>query len=355
MNKKVNIGVIGTSWWAELVFLPVLQNYERANLIAVCGRNQDRANEIAEKYKILEVYSDYREMIQHAQLDAIVIATPDDTHYEITIAALDAGLHVLCEKPIANNVDDAREMVIKAEAVGVKHMVMYTHHWFPNVQRVKHLLDNDYIGKVYHGYFNWFADYARGGDYMWRFDANRANGILGDLGSHLIHMAYWLLGDVVAVTGRLGFDISREGYHNSASNPANDTVHMILEFANGSQVQFLVTASAHVIDHPMKVVVGLHGQKGTIQTKWLPDNSPMEMVVNAQQNMSDDRINESMTVEFADFMNTNPVGVRQFVDSIIDDQPITPGLLEGYKVQRVIDAVIQSHESGCRIVIDSAN
>lgn len=195
MNTEVNIGVIGTSWWSELVFLPILQNDERANLVAVCGRNQDRAKEMAEKYKIPEVYNDYRDMIQQASLDAIVVATPDDTHYEMVMAALDAGLHVLCEKPVALNADRARAMLHKAETVGVKHMVMYTHHWFPNVQRVKQLLDEDYIGKVYHGYFNWFAGYARSGNYMWRFDANRALGILGDLGSHLIHMAYWLLGD----------------------------------------------------------------------------------------------------------------------------------------------------------------
>lgn len=355
MNTEVNIGVIGTSWWADLVFLPILQNDERANLVAVCGRNQDRAEEMAAKYNIPEVYNDYQDMIQQANVDAIVVATPDDTHYEMVMVALDAGLHVLCEKPVALNSDHAREMYIKAEAVGVKHMVMYTHHWFPNVQRVKQLLDADYIGKVYHGYFNWFAEYARSGDYMWRFDANRALGILGDLGSHLIHMAYWLLGDVVAVTGRLGFDILRQGFNGDAPNIANDTVHILLEFASGAHVQFLVTASAHVIDNPMQVWVGLHGQKGTIQTEWLPDNSPIEMSISGQQSTADDRISESMNLELGNFLDTHPAGARLFIDGIVNDKPITPGLLEGYKVQQIIDAVLQSHESGCRIIIDLTN
>jgi len=351
MRNIVNVGVIGTSWWSELVFLPVLHQDKQANLIAVCGRNPRRAKEMAEKHDIPEVYTDYKEMIQQSNLDAIVIATPDDTHYAMVMASLDAGLHVLCEKPIALNADHAFEMLNKAESVGVKHMVMYTHHWFPNIQRMKQLLADDYIGKVYHAYFNWFAGYARNDDNMWRFDANRANGILGDLGSHLIHMAIWLLGDVVAVTGRLGFDVSRNGIDNLA----NDTAHILLEFASGAHAQFYITATAHMIDNPMKALVGLHGQNGTIQTEWLPDNSPIEMSINAQQSISDDRVRESTSLDLTEFLNNHQAGVRLFVDNIINDQSMTPGFLEGYKVQQVIDAVIQSHETGCRIVIKSNN
>lgn len=347
MIENVNIGVIGTSWWSELAFLPVLHQHPRANLIAVCGRNQDRAREMAETFRIPQVYADYRKMIQLANLDAIVIATPDDTHYEMTMVALDAGLHILCEKPIALNADHAFEMLNKAQAIGVKHMVMYTHHWLPNIQRVKQLLDDNYIGGVYHATFNWFAGYARGSDYMWRFDADRATGILGDLGSHLIQMAIWLLGDVTAVTGQLDFDVSRKGI----DNPANDTSHIILEFESGVHAQFLMTATAHVIDSPMQVQVGLYGQKGTIQTEWFPANTPIETVVTAQQSNSDNRVNETESLQIPDFLNNHPVGAQLFIDSIIDDQIITLGFFEGYKVQQVIDAVIQSHDSGSRIII----
>lgn len=120
MTKQLNIGVVGTSWWAEIAFLPILQNYERANLVAICGRNHQRADEMASKYAVPRVYTDYRQMIQQAGLDALVVSTPDDTHYEIVMAALEAGLHVLCEKPVALNADHALEMLNKAEAVGAR-------------------------------------------------------------------------------------------------------------------------------------------------------------------------------------------------------------------------------------------
>ncbi len=352
MAKQVNIGLIGTSWWAELVFLPVLQKYSQANLVAICGRNRQRADEMAAQFGVPQVYTDYHQMIQQADLEAIIVSTPDDTHYEMVMAALDAGLHVLCEKPVALNADHALEMLNKAEAAGVKHMVMYTHHWMPNLQRAKQLLEENYIGKVYHGYFTWLAGYARDGSYMWRFDANRANGILGDLGSHFIHMAMWFLGDVVAVTGRLGYQVAREGANGERPNPANDNVQFILEFANGVHVQFFVTAVAHVIDEFMKISVALHGEKGTIEARWVPDD-PFQMSLVAQQSDQDERISETMQVDWTTFLQTNQVGARLFVDSILDDKPIRPGLFEGYKVQRIIDAVMQSHETGCRVIIES--
>lgn len=352
MAKQVNIGLIGTSWWAELVFLPVLQKYSRANLVAICGRNRERADDMAAQFDVPQVYTDYRQMIQQGDLEAIIVATPDDTHYEMVMAALDAGLHVLCEKPVALNADHALEMLDKAESVGVKHMVMYTHHWLPNLQQAKQLLEANYIGKVYHGYFNWLAGYARGRTYMWRYDANRANGVLGDLGSHMIHMAMWFLGDVMAVTGRLGYQVAREGTNGELSNPANDNVQFILEFASGAQVQFFVTAVAHVIDKFMNVSVALHGESGTIEARWIPGD-PFEMSLHTQQSGQDERINETFAEDLTTFLEENPVGARLFVDSILDDKPIRPGLFAGYKVQQIIDAVMQSHETGCRVIIES--
>lgn len=352
MTEQLNIGVIGTSWWAEIAFLPVLQKYERADLVAICGRNRQRAEEMAAKFAIPQVYTDYRQMIRQAELDAIIVSTPDDTHYEMVMAALDARLHVLCEKPVALNAEHALEMLNKAETAGVKHMVNYTHHWLPNLQQAKQLLDKNYIGDVYHGYFYWLADYARDPAYKWRFDANRANGILGDLGSHLIHMALWYLGDVIAVTGRLGYHVQqREGTDSEPANPANDSAHFILEFASGAIVQFFITAVAEVIDTWMKVSIELHGKKGTLGARWFPADEPIQMSLDAHLSGADNRLSETMQAELEEFLVTNPAGARLFVDCILDDKLITPGLAEGYKVQRIIDAVIESHASGRRVVI----
>ena len=115
MSEKVRVGIVGTSWWADAFHLPTLKSHPQAELAAICGRQRERAEEMARKYEVARVFTDYREMIEAGDLDALVVSTPDDSHHAITMAALDAGLHVLCEKPLALNAAHAREMYAKAE------------------------------------------------------------------------------------------------------------------------------------------------------------------------------------------------------------------------------------------------
>ena len=101
--SKVRVGCVGTGIICDLVHLPALKSDDRVDLVALCGRNHGRTQQVADKHGIASTYSDYRDMIAKAGLDAIVIASPDDLHYEMAMAALDAGLHLLCEKPLALN------------------------------------------------------------------------------------------------------------------------------------------------------------------------------------------------------------------------------------------------------------
>ena len=129
MSQKVRVGVIGTSWYADIMHLPAAQSHPQAELAAICGRNQQRTKEIAEKYSIPKTFNDYQEMIQEGSLDAVIIASPDNLHYEMTMRALEANLHVLCEKPLAMKAGQAWEMYQKAEITGVKHMTYFTYRW----------------------------------------------------------------------------------------------------------------------------------------------------------------------------------------------------------------------------------
>ncbi|MCE2472372.1 MAG: Gfo/Idh/MocA family oxidoreductase, partial [Anaerolineae bacterium] len=109
-NKLVSVGVVGASWWADAMHLPALDSHPRARTVAICGRNRDNAQKMADTWGIPQVYTDYAEMIEDADLDAIVISTPNNSHYPITMKAFERGLHVLCEKPIAMTYAQAREM-----------------------------------------------------------------------------------------------------------------------------------------------------------------------------------------------------------------------------------------------------
>ena len=352
MTEQVKVGVIGTSHWTDLIFLPIFAGCERATVTAICGRNRTHTEEIAAKFGISQVFTDYRQMIEQGKLDAVVVVTPDDTHYEMVMAALDAGLHVLCEKPIALNAKDAKAMYEKAEAKQLKHMVMYTWHWPPLMQRFKHLVDEGSIGKIYHGNFQWQTPFWRNRDYSWRVDAERANGIVADLGSHMIHLALWTMGDVVSVSAQLGFHIQRDGLNGKPLQRANDSALITLEFASGAQAQVGVSAVARLIG-PMKPTCVLYGEKGTLEAGWIFGDDLIHNTgyVRAGVDGSEEKISEELPFDVVESYKTNPVGPRLFVDAILDDKPIYPGLYEGYKVQQVIDAAKESHRTGCRVSI----
>src|SRR4051794_17341878 len=125
MNDRIRIGMVGTSWWADDMHLPSLTSHPQADVAAIAGRGREAAGAMAGKYHIAQVYSDYRQMIDQVRLDAVVISIPDNLHYEVAMAALDAGLHVLCEKPLALNAAQAKAMYKKAEGKGVRHMTYF--------------------------------------------------------------------------------------------------------------------------------------------------------------------------------------------------------------------------------------
>ena len=170
--------IIGTSWWTEMMYLPSLKSHLEAELVAICGRDRERARDLAKVNSIPQVFSDYRRLIGDAQLDAVVVATPDDLHFPMTMVALEAGLHVLCEKPIANNVDDARRMQEGAKAAGVKNMVLFTWRWQPHWQHLKRLIDEGYIGRCHQARFAFDGGQARQHDHTWRTDGARSNGMV---------------------------------------------------------------------------------------------------------------------------------------------------------------------------------
>lgn len=353
MGNQVNIGIVSTSWWAEIAFLPALQADERVILQAICGRNQERAGEIAGKFGIKEVYADYRDMIAQSNLDAVIVASPDDLHYEMVMAVLDAGLHVLCEKPIAMDANHALEMLKKAEEKAVKHLVMYTWHWLPVFQKAKRYIDDNFVGSMYHATFNWQINNWRSNDYTWRVDGKRSNGIVADLGSHLFHLASWLMGDIVAVTARL----ATYGKHDSPDDKplihSNDSAFVILEFESGAMAQVTTSSVSNILQSDKGVWAELQGKDGSLGLGFKFTEEGFEQTFNAGKDGEDEQEFEQSMIDLPDFFKTNPVGVRYFIDCVLDEAEMIPSFKEGYQIQKVIDAAKLSHETGKRIQIDT--
>jgi predicted dehydrogenase len=355
--NKVRVGCIGTGLICDLVHLPALKLDERVDLVALCGRNRERTQQFADKHGIAATYTDYRDMIARAGLDAIVIASPDDLHYEMAMAALDAGLHVLCEKPLALHAADARAMYDKAEAKGVRHMSFFTYRWLPHYRYLRELLDQNPLGRLYHCEFSFRMNYGAKADYGWRFDRKRANGALGDMGAHMFDLARYLVGDIVRVNGRLATHVKRNGVDGQPLDPANDAANAWVEFANGAIGSVDVSSVDRTLDvwgNEQRVmlqgeaasIVADVGFSSGVRLQIAKGEGQFEAIAIPERYLTGMDASLPFFDQFLAMMMQQSVGNRLFVDGIVNNTPIVPSLYDGLKAQQIIDAVNASHASG---------
>ena len=216
-KKELRIGLIGTgfmgrthsngynrvpNFFPDLAYIPVLKT--------VCSRNAEKVQAFADQWGYESIETDWKAVIARDDIDAVDICTPNDTHAEIAIAAAAAGKMILCEKPIARNMEEGQRMVDAAEKAGVNTTVWYNYRRIPAVTLAKQIIDSGKLGKIFHYRANFLqdwtinADVPQGGTGTWRMDVEAAgSGVTGDLLAHCIDTAMWLNGaitDVSAVT-----------------------------------------------------------------------------------------------------------------------------------------------------------
>jgi predicted dehydrogenase len=176
----------------------------------VCGRDAARVAEAADRLGWAEAETDWRRLLERDDIDLIDICTPGDTHAEIAIAALDAGKHVLCEKPLANTVAEAESMAEAAEraaARGVRAMVGFTYRRVPAIALAQRLVAEGRIGEIRHVRAQYLQDWIADAEapLSWRLDKTKAgSGALGDIGAHIIDLTQFITGDrILEVSGQL--------------------------------------------------------------------------------------------------------------------------------------------------------
>jgi len=350
MVEKLRVGVIGASWYSDLRHLPALKSHPHAETVAICDVLQDRAKEMAKKYDIPFVSTDYREVIEKGDLDALFVVTPDDTHHAITMTALDAGLHLMCEKPLAHNSGQAREMYEKAETMGVKHMTFFSFRWPPHYRYLKELIDDGYIGRCFDCYITLFTGSGLGGGYSWRYDQNHGNGMLSEYGAHMIDQARWLIGDIAKVNAHLRMFLDRPGLDGGALDPTNDSVLMAIEFENGAQGSMQLSSLAYLGNRNWDQCITIHGESGTLEARATFSSAEIRGVRDGKKEFRllsvPDRLLEGLDSKNPFDIRSQFTGVYLFIDSILEDKPITPSFYDGYKAQKVIDAAKESNRLG---------
>src|SRR5579864_2989813 len=260
MKKPLNIGLVGYGFMGRThanAFLQAGRFFDLAYqpvLKCVCARNPDRVKAFAGNWGFDSIETDWRKLVERRDIDLIDIASPNDTHAEIAIAAARAGKMVMCEKPLARNAQEGAAMVEAAEAAAVPNMVWYNYRRVPAVMLLKHLIDEGRLGRIFHYRAKFLQDWTiskdlpQGGEGLWRLDvAVAGSGVTGDLLAHNIDTALWLNGPIAEVTAMTETFI-KERQHNLTGQVQpvgiDDASAFLARFANGSLATFEATRYA---------------------------------------------------------------------------------------------------------------
>src|SRR5271165_6784796 len=368
----LNIGVIGCGFMGrthsnafrqaprffDLPYHPVLQT--------ICARNGEKAKAFANRWGYESFETDWRALVDSKEIDLIDIASPNDTHAEIAIAAAQAGKMVMCEKPLGRNAAEAETMVNAVEAAGVPNMVWYNYRRVPAVTLAKNLVAEGRLGRIFHYRAKFLQDWTissdlpQGGEGLWRLDVSVAgSGVTGDLLAHTIDTAMWLNGPIVEVTAMTETFV-KERKHNLTGRVEpvgiDDASAFLCRFANGSMATFEATRYAR--GHKALYTLELNGQNASVF--WdLHDLHRLQYFDHRDEGSL--RGWRSIHVTDGDhpymanwwvpglairYEHSFIHAIADFLNSIDGKEPAQPTFEEAMKTEHVVDAVLRSAAAG---------
>jgi len=371
-KKKLRIALIGSglmgrthsnaynrigNFFPELEYRPLLK--------VVCARSAEQVKAFAEQWGYESFETDWKKIIGRDDIDAIDICTPNDTHAEIAIAAAEAGKMILCEKPLARTLDEARLMVEAVEKAGVANTVWYNYRRVPAVTLAKQIIDAGKLGKIFHYRSNFLqdwtinADLPQGGTGLWRMDSDVAgSGVTGDLLAHCIDTAMWLNGgitDVSAVTETFVKERLHQLTGKVQKVGIDDACIFHCHFGNGSLGLFESTRYAR--GHKALYTFEINGEHASI--RWdLHDMNRLEYFDHSDESIV--RGWRSIHVSDSDqpymkrwwipgtsigYEHTFIHQAADFFKSLETGEPCQPTFKEAYETQKVCAAVLDSAAS----------
>ncbi len=360
-GPNLRVGVIGVGF-GTTVHVPGFQS-EGLEVVAVAARREARARETAAQFGVPNATGDWRELVSAPEVDVVSIASPHALHSEMAVAALEAGKHVLCEKPTAVNAAEARAMREAARASSATAMIAHEFRWAPQRSYVRRLLDQRYIGD-----FRFVRGSLEVGPRRQPStlrpapdpDLGRRGGFLWGLGSHYLDAFRHWFGEIVAVQSimRAEFPERADASGAPVATQTDDTFAVLMEFENGGWGMFSGTSAAPFGQGAQIEVFGSEGSLSTPQP--LPGfNPPPDGKVYGAKFGDETRTELPMPADLVPFDDERDhrllpfrLMVRDFVHGIRNGTSPTPNFEDGYRIQQVLDAVVESSETGRRVAID---
>lgn len=327
----VSIGVIGLGFGSH-VHVPAFLRDERCQVAALSGRTEGKAAEVAAKLGIAAAYDDWRHIVDDPAVSAVSIAVPPAAQPAIAEAALNAGKHVFCEKPLAAHADDANRLAALAAQRGVVHAVDFI---FPEVERwreARHLISDGRLGVIRHAVVDWRVETyaARMNTQSWKNNPSSGGGVLNNFVSHVVHNVETLFGAIDSVSADLRGPRGR----------SETCVHATLDMAGGFPV-FLSIGSDAFLGHGHRVAA--YGEDGTM----LLENRTADYAAGfelrfGERGQKDLRLLAKDEAQPGVDGRIAPVAriARRFVDSIISGSEMRPNFQDGARAQLILEQML---------------
>ncbi|MGE5561177.1 MAG: Gfo/Idh/MocA family protein [Chloroflexota bacterium] len=349
----INVGIIGTGSISS-AHVEAYQRLPGVRVIAACSTNAERAGRFAARYGIPHVFTDHRELLAMEKLCAVSVATWNNSHAPISIAALRAGKHVLCEKPLAMNAAEAADMVATARDTGKLLMVGMCRRFSEKARALRAMVERGDLGSLYYAKTGYIRRWGNPGGWF----ANKqlsGGGPVIDLGVHIIDLVRFLAGGPratavsAAVFDRLGMrpEVRGVSKYRSASyseyNDVEDGATALIRFDSGLVLTAEVSWVQNIKEDRM--YLELYGDRAGAQLDpefeiygnigpHLTDTRPL---IDPELNRSRHSINEQ---------------AAHFIDCIANGTPCLSPAEDGLEMMRIIDAIYESARQGREITID---
>lgn len=249
---KAKIGVIGLGGVAQLVHLPNFTKIPNADVTAVAETNKNRLRTIADKFGIKQIYNNHKDLLDKADVDAVIIATPTSTHKEIAIDCLNAGKDVLVEKPMARSFQEAKQIVDAAKKNKKILMVGMNLRYRPDTMLLRSFINTNEIGEPFYVKCGWIRKQSSGEKWFTKKEES-GGGVIIDLGIHIMDLALWLL-DFPEISS-----VSTQNFHHYTKN-VEDTSISCIKCTNSAVINIEVSWSLPVEkDHFFLEVYGTKG------------------------------------------------------------------------------------------------
>ena len=344
----IKTAIIGASF-AKAAYLPALAKVDDVEVIAVASARMESAQSVGEAFSVPNVYDDWRAMLDNHPVDLVGIATPTIYHAPMALAALEAGAHVICEKPMAMNSDEAQAMLDKADSLGHVHMIGHELRFNPTRRKIKQLIDEGYIGDVRHVNIvnisaTWGDPASRPAGDWWSMD-NMGGGRLGANGSHQIDLLRFWLGDLGAISGQVATMVPNRVDRDTGepwTATADDQSSFMAEMQNGALASVFMSGAAR---HGTGNHTQIFGSEGTI---FLSNSDEKLLVAKAGEEFEDMSVadpNADLPGVNKGIWNVSFVAlIKEVTDAIREGRSPNEGatFADGLKCQQAMDAVRQS-------------